>query len=305
MKQKVKKHDLQQKLVQFSVLTIEVGQLMLKHQVGKHLAVQIIRSGTSVSVNYEEAKNGESLIAFICKIQACLNELRQIFTCLKAVTNSSLGKEYAKIEMAQKQSIELIAVFVKDIEIAQFNLKNEHETPIPAFNDDKTVGASINIQRSTFHSVLGVRCSMFSVHKPSNSNSKLRTAKLSAFTLTELLIVLVIIGILVLLALPNLMPKVSETKAQEAKLQLNYLFTLEKTHFMMNSKYATQFDDIGFEHAKLTSDGGTANYHVEIIEATNHGFVATATAITDFDGDGVLNKWEINEQKQLKEIQKD
>jgi type IV pilus assembly protein PilE len=37
--------------------------------------------------------------------------------------------------------------------------------------------------------------------------------KVKAFTLPELLIVLVIIGILVLLALPRLMPLISRTKA--------------------------------------------------------------------------------------------
>ena len=41
--------------------------------------------------------------------------------------------------------------------------------------------------------------------------------KLKAFTLTELLIVLVIIGILVLVALPNLMPMISKAKSTEAQ----------------------------------------------------------------------------------------
>jgi prepilin-type N-terminal cleavage/methylation domain len=41
--------------------------------------------------------------------------------------------------------------------------------------------------------------------------------KIKAFTLAELMIVLVIIGILVLLALPNLMPLISKAKSTEAK----------------------------------------------------------------------------------------
>jgi type IV pilus assembly protein PilE len=32
---------------------------------------------------------------------------------------------------------------------------------------------------------------------------------------------------------------------------------------------------------------------------------ATATAVVDFDNDGVFNVWEIDEKKQLKEITKD
>ncbi|MEX2379157.1 MAG: prepilin-type N-terminal cleavage/methylation domain-containing protein, partial [Vicingaceae bacterium] len=44
--------------------------------------------------------------------------------------------------------------------------------------------------------------------------------KIKAFTLTELLVVLIIVGILVLLALPKLMPLISKAKSTEAQLQL-------------------------------------------------------------------------------------
>lgn len=44
-----------------------------------------------------------------------------------------------------------------------------------------------------------------------------RNARINAFSLPELLVVLVIIGILVLAALPNLMPLISRAKATEAQ----------------------------------------------------------------------------------------
>ena len=43
---------------------------------------------------------------------------------------------------------------------------------------------------------------------------------LRAFSLPEMLVVLVIIGILVLIALPNLMPLISKAKAMEAQLYI-------------------------------------------------------------------------------------
>ncbi len=129
--------------------------------------------------------------------------------------------------------------------------------------------------------------------------------KLRAFTLTELLIVLVIIGILVLLALPNLMPLVSKAKSTEAQLQLEHIHTLEKTYFYMYSKYSPDFKDINFEPAKLVSEGGTGNYKIEIAEAANTAFKARATAVTDFDGDGTFNVWEIDQDKNLKEVTPD
>lgn len=129
--------------------------------------------------------------------------------------------------------------------------------------------------------------------------------KLKAFTLMELLIVLIIIGILVLLALPNLMPLISKTKSTEAQLQLEHIHTLEKGYFYLHSKYSTDFKEIGFEPAKLTTQGGNANYQIEITVASNNTFKAVATAISDFDGDGVFNVWEMDQDKNLKEVTPD
>lgn len=134
---------------------------------------------------------------------------------------------------------------------------------------------------------------------------KIATKKIKAFTLMELLIVLIIIGILVLLALPNLMPLISKAKSTEAQLQLEHVHTLEKSYFYLHSKYSDNFTDISFEHSVLTTKGGNANYQIEIMEATNNTFKARATAITDFDGDGVMNVWEVDQDKNIKEITPD
>lgn len=129
--------------------------------------------------------------------------------------------------------------------------------------------------------------------------------KLKAFTLMELLIVLIIIGILVLLAIPNLMPLISKAKSTEAQLQLEHIHTLEKSYFYLHSKYSTVLTEISFEPAELTTNGGNANYQIEVVEATNNAFRARATAITDFDGDGILNVWEVDQDKHIKEVTPD
>jgi type IV pilus assembly protein PilE len=125
--------------------------------------------------------------------------------------------------------------------------------------------------------------------------------RLPAFTLMELLIVLVIIGVLILVALPNLMPLISKAKSTEAQLQLGHIYTLEKTYFYTHSKYSNSLSEIGFEQEKLSTAGGNANYKIEISSADNRSFKATATAVVDFDADGVFNVWEIDQDKQLKE----
>ena len=97
---------------------------------------------------------------------------------------------------------------------------------------------------------------------------------LMAFSLTELLVVLVIIGILVLVAMPNLMPLISRAKATEAQQQLTFLHSLEKSYFYTYSRYASDLEELGFEQAALVTDGGNANYRIEVVEAGENGFKA-------------------------------
>jgi len=129
--------------------------------------------------------------------------------------------------------------------------------------------------------------------------------KVPAFNLQELLVVLVIIGILLLLALPNLMPLISKTKSLEAQTQLKHIYNLEKQYFFMHSNYNADFNSIDFEAPITVQQHGNANYVYEIIEASNSSFKARATAVTDFDGDGVFNVWEIDQNQVPTEIVKD
>lgn len=129
--------------------------------------------------------------------------------------------------------------------------------------------------------------------------------KLKSFNLQEMLIVLAIIGILLLLALPNLMPLITKAKSVEAQTQLKFIFNSQKQYHFMYSKYSNDLKEIDFEAPKTVKENGTANYAFEIISADNATFKATATSITDFDNDGIFNVWEITETGVLKETIKD
>lgn len=128
---------------------------------------------------------------------------------------------------------------------------------------------------------------------------------LKAYSLSELVIVLCIIGILILLVLPNQTSVVSQAKAIEAQSMLNHLYGLQKSHFFRFSKYTTDYEALGFEPATTIKDGGQAVYAIEIIEASTNSFKAKAVALSDFDGDGNFNTWEIDQNKILKETIKD
>lgn len=129
--------------------------------------------------------------------------------------------------------------------------------------------------------------------------------KVAAYNLQEVLVVLVIIGILLLLALPNLMPLIGKAKSVEAQTQLSHIYNSQTTYRYMYSKYSVDLNEIDFEAPKTVNENGRANYSYEVLNATNNSFKARATAITDFDGDGIFNVWEIDENGAPKQIVKD
>ena len=133
----------------------------------------------------------------------------------------------------------------------------------------------------------------------------LRLKKIPGYNLQEVLIVLVIISILLLLALPNLMPLISKAKSIEAQTQLKYIYNSQTTYRYMYSKYSNDLNELDFIAPKSVKDGGTSNYTYDLINATNSNFLVKATAITDFDGDGIFNVWEIDENGNPKQVVKD
>ena len=63
------KYDLKERLIDFSVLIIEIVNEMPKSKAGNHLSGQLVRSGTSVSLNYGEAQSAESKKDFIYPVR--------------------------------------------------------------------------------------------------------------------------------------------------------------------------------------------------------------------------------------------
>jgi len=121
----------------------------------------------------------------------------------------------------------------------------------------------------------------------------------------ELLLAMAIIGILASLSVPLYLPLISRAKSTEAKLQLRHVLMLEKNYFYINSKYTTNLNDLGFEQPKLVTADGSANYKIELSDASTNNFTARATAVSDFDGDGQFNVWQITADDNIKEVTPD
>ncbi len=116
------KFDLEERLIDFVVLTIQVVQALPNDKVCSHLGNQLLRSGTSPAPNYGEALGGESKRDFLHKIKIVLKELRETLICLKILSRAN----YLKTEhLASKECNELVAIFVKSVVTATKNLNNE------------------------------------------------------------------------------------------------------------------------------------------------------------------------------------
>jgi type IV pilus assembly protein PilE len=156
----------------------------------------------------------------------------------------------------------------------------------------------------TFSRTLRARFQSASTSRDVSTASSKRTGEPllrdeSGYTLTELMIVLVVIGILTLIALPKFMGVATKAKMTEAKTQLNHLHTLQKAHYFERDVYASRLSAVGFEQSPLVTNGGTARYRIEIEDASRAQYVATATAVVDFDNDGTYNVWQVDQSGQI------
>jgi four helix bundle protein len=120
------KFDLEERLINFAVMIVDICENMPDTRASNHLAGQLIRSGTSPALNYGEAQSGESRKDFIHKIKVALKELRESFICLKIIYRSKLFKSEEKLKLTLIENNELISIFVKSAETAQKNLQSEH-----------------------------------------------------------------------------------------------------------------------------------------------------------------------------------
>ncbi len=115
------KNDLEERLISFAVMTLEVVDLLPSSRACNYLGGQLERSGTSPALNYGEAQFAESRNDFIHKIKICLKELKETKICLTIISRRNYIKNTDKLNSVIKESIELVNIFTKSAKTASEN----------------------------------------------------------------------------------------------------------------------------------------------------------------------------------------
>ena len=82
--------ELEERLIDFAVRIVKVSANLPKTPPGKHVAGQILRSGTSPAPNYGEARGAESHADFVHKLRIVLKELNETSIWLRIIDRSHM-----------------------------------------------------------------------------------------------------------------------------------------------------------------------------------------------------------------------
>lgn len=124
MEIKERKFDINDRLIDFAVGIIKICESIGNSRAGAHMASQLLRSGTSPSLNYGEAMSAESRSDFIHKLKIALKELRETKNIILIIQKANLSANKELMMLILKECNELIAILVKSTETAQKNKLN-------------------------------------------------------------------------------------------------------------------------------------------------------------------------------------
>ena len=118
------KYDIEERLIRYAVSVLDLVDVLPETKCARHLAGQLIRSGTAPALMYGEALSAESRKDFIHKMKLALKELRESVNCLKIIFLKNYIDDKKMMQNLLQENNELIAIFVRSVHTAANNEKN-------------------------------------------------------------------------------------------------------------------------------------------------------------------------------------
>jgi four helix bundle protein len=116
-------YDLEQRLIGHACAVCRIAESLPLTVVGRHVAGQLIRAGTSPAANYGEAQGAESRRDFGHKLRLCLKEMRESRVWMRLIEKLELAAEM-DVKQVLEEEDELIAILVTSIRTAYRPLRN-------------------------------------------------------------------------------------------------------------------------------------------------------------------------------------
>ena len=110
--------DLSERLLHFAVRVGKAVNALPGTRLGRHIAAQLIRSGTSAAPNYEEGCAAESRADFIHKLSISLKELRESRFWIRLIVESDLLPK-KKMTDLQDECTQLFKIMAQSIVTAK------------------------------------------------------------------------------------------------------------------------------------------------------------------------------------------
>ena len=114
--------QLSERLLDFAARVGKLVDALPKSRLGRHIAGQLVRSGTSPGPNYEEACAAESRADFVHKLSIALKELRETHFWIRLIGKTDLLSE-AKLANLRTECTELCKILGQSIVTAKQNAK--------------------------------------------------------------------------------------------------------------------------------------------------------------------------------------
>jgi four helix bundle protein len=114
--------QLELRLIDFAVRIIRLAARLPRTPAGKHIAGQILRSGTSPAPNYGEARGAESHADFVHKLRVVLKELNETSIWLRIIERSQLLRPTLLADILRENK-ELCRIFAATLKTARASTK--------------------------------------------------------------------------------------------------------------------------------------------------------------------------------------